>query len=299
MIKLTRIWLICMVALIGATVALYIIAELKGFITGNWPAITVFIEVISGILVYCWLVSKLKEAVKEETKRAIWMCSIIVIIAAGLLILLLIDKIDVGQVINILVLLGLVLITAEYARQTTIMAEATKEQAKASVEMAEEMKQQRYDALRPIIDIVVLPVSAQERIKQGFDAKEGKSPSGLPCMLRNIGVGPATNVFSFIEHPEKGCLRWDFGTIPVATGEEVNKHTREIREEEVEYTREAQLSIQQRGEHKTLVAYYKDVYENSFESSRKVRVIKEKVRLEIGPLKVRKLPKEEITQNDT
>jgi len=172
--KLTEIWLICMVALIAATVALYRIAELKGFTTGNWLAITVFIEVIAGILVYCWLVpKKLKEAITEETKRAIWMRSIIVITAAGLLLLLLIDKIDVGQGINILVLLGLMLITAEYARQTTIMAK--------------EMKEQRYAESLPIL-IPEFPPN----LLSGSDTYAFLQ-GGIDVLWHNVGKGAAIN----------------------------------------------------------------------------------------------------------
>ena len=164
-------------------------------------------------------------------------------------------------------------------------AKATKEQADASVKMAKEMRNARYDALRPIIDIVIQPMKGGELIKQGLDAKEGKLPENLPCKLRNVGIGPAIELYSFvfvegIEDAEGNPRRWDFGSIPVAIGEE-----------EMGYTREMPLSLQQRGEHKALVAYYKDVYGNPFESIREVSINKDKVAVNIGPLKVSPLPK--------
>jgi|GEM_PF-6957014 hypothetical protein len=66
------------------------------------------------------------------------------------------------------------------------------------------------------------------------------------------------------------------------SGEEVNR-----------YTRETRLFIQQRGEHRTLVVCYKDIFDNLFESSREVRVDKERTCLKIDPLKIHKLPKGE------
>jgi len=187
--------------------------------------------------------------------------------------------------------------TIFYAYQAKKANDSAKASAQASAKMAEEMKEQRYDAVRPIIDIVNTRMEPMELAKQVYGAKEGKFPNGLPCMLRNIGVGPAIEVYSFIEDAEGKPRRWDFGAIPVAIGEEVNRYTREIREEEVEYTREARLFIQQRGEHRTLVVCYKDIFDNPFESSREVSVDKERTRLEIGPLKIPKLPKEEYSDD--
>jgi len=182
-------------------------------------------------------------------------------------------KIDLGQVMEIVILAVLVTVTAIYAEQTLRIANATKEQA-------EEMRKQRYNALRPIIDIVEQPTTGMEKEKQGFDAKEGKFPKDLLCILRNIGVGPAIEVFSFIEGAEDKPRRRDFDTIPVAIGAE-----------EMGYAHEERLLLEQRGNHSALVAYYKDVYGNLFESVREVSVDRNKQAVNIGALKIHPLPK--------
>ena len=148
-----------------------------------------------------------------------------------------------------------------------------------------EMREQRYAALRPLIDIVEHPLTGKEMMKQGFDAKEGKFPKDLPCRLRNIGVGPAIELYSFIEGAGGKPRRWDFGALPVAVGEE-----------EMGYTRETQLLLEQRGDHRALVAYYKDVYGNPFESSREVSVDKDKEAVNIDALEIRPLPRKEHTE---
>jgi len=177
----------------------------------------------------------------------------------------------------------LVIITGVYAWRTFAISKATEKQANASVKMAEEMKEQRYDALRPIIDIVEQPTKSMEKTKQVFDAREGKFPKDLLCKLRNIGVGPAIEAFSFIEGAEDKPRRWDFGTIPVAVGEK-----------EMGYTHEMRLSLEKRDDYMVLVAYYKDVYGNPFESIREVSVDREAVN--IGALKISQLPKKEHTE---
>jgi hypothetical protein len=174
---------------------------------------------------------------------------------------------------EIILLGGLVSITAAYAHSTQ--------------KMAEEMRDARYDALRPIIDIVEQTVEPREMAAQAYNAKEGKFPKYLPCKLRNVGVGPAIEPYSFIEDHRGKTRRYDLDTIPVAIGKE-----------EMGYTHEVPLSLQQRGEHRALVAYYKDVHGNPFESIREVRLDREKGALKIGPLKIRPLPKEEVTQHD-
>ena len=71
-------------------------------------------------------------------------------------------------------------------------------QADASVKMAEEMKEQRYDALRPIIDIANIQHMPIELARQAY-AKE--PPKELACKLCNVGAGPATDVYSFVFPP--------------------------------------------------------------------------------------------------
>jgi len=197
----------------------------------------------------------------------------IILLIMGLLFLTLLvfrgHELGVADWAQTLLMIGLVLVTAFYASSAN-------RQADASVKMADEMKEQRYDAFRPIIDIVVQLMKGEELIKQGLDAKEGKFPKSLPCILRNIGVGPALELYSFIEGAGDEPRRWDFGAIPVAIGEE-----------EMGYAPEMRLLLEQRGNHRALVAYYKDVYGNRFESSREVALGK----VGVGPLILRSLRK--------
>jgi hypothetical protein len=213
-----------------------------------------------------------------------------IIFATALAFILRYELIDTAQAIQIIISFVLVLITAIYVKRTAEIAKAAKEQTEASIKMAEEMREQRYDAVRPVIDIVIMKQSmkGEELIKQGLDAKEGKLPKDLPCKLRNVGVGPAIELYSFIEgieDAEGNPRRWDFGTLPVAIGKE-----------EMGYTHEMRLLLMQRGSHRALVAYYKDVYGNPFESIREVSVNKDKDAVNIDPLKVRPLSKKEHTE---
>jgi hypothetical protein len=180
-------------------------------------------------------------------------------LAVLLIVLTLSNVVDIAQGIQIMITFVLVLVTAVYVRRTAEIAgaareqaEAARQQADASARMAEEMANTRYDAFRPIIDIVEMPMEATETLKYAFQAKEGKVPDQIRCLLRNIGVGPALSVSSFIIGND-GQRRWDFGIIAVE-----------------EKTAEFRLSPQQIGDRVFLVAYYKDLYARNIESRREV-----------------------------
>ena len=189
----------------------------------------------------------------------------------------------VSELIQIILMGLLVAITGIYVWRTFAISNATKQQADASVKMAEEMRQQRYDTVRPVIDIVITESSMTglELISQGLAAEGGKLPEDLPCKLRNVGVGTAIELHFLIKDIEGNPRRWDFGTIPVAIGEE-----------EMGYTHEMRLLLEQRDNHRALVAYYKDVYGNPFESIREFSA----GAVHPDPLKVRRLPKKEHTE---
>ena len=205
---------------------------------------------------------------KIITKGTIWLLIIAVVAASIISVLYHYNKIDTAQTLEIAALTTLVLITAWYAKHTATMAK--------------EMREQRYDAFRPIIDIVEMPMEPTEKLKKAFDAGDGKFPEELPCVLRNIGVGPAIGVSSFIIVPSNGGQRsWDFGTIAVG-----------------EKTSEFRLSPQQTGDRMFLVAYYKDVYGRDVESRREVTLDKERHGWKIHPMEtqVRKITKEGAQQ---
>jgi hypothetical protein len=212
-------------------------------------------------------------------------CVAVSALVIALIPLTLLDVINTAQGIEIIITFVLVLVTVGYVKRTAEIADATREQAEAtrrqadaSVKMAEEMANTRYDAFRPIIDIVEMPMEPTERMKQGFAVAGGKFPDELPCILRNIGTGPAIGVSSFIVVPSNGGQRpWDFGTIAVG-----------------EKTVEMRLSPQQTGDRMFLAAYYTDVYGRDIESKREVTWDKEGPSWKVHPLETR-VPK---TTND-
>ena len=214
----------------------------------------------------------------------------VIIFAVVIAVVAVLGRIDTAQTIQLIITFVLVLVTVAYVKRTAEIASATREQAEAtrqqadaSMKMAEEMREQRYDTVRPVIDIVVQPMEGKELIYRGLLAENGKFPNSVPCKLRNIGVGPAIELFSCIEYIEGKPLRCDFGAIPVAIGEE-----------EMGYTSETRLFLEQRGNHKALVAYYKDVYGRAFESSREVTLNKENTTCETGPLQIRLIKKDDL-----
>jgi len=175
------------------------------------------------------------------------------------------------ELIDTIILFILASATIFYAIRTSDIAKATKKQA-------DEIKKQRYDTVRPVIDIIIIEQSITPR--EGSLQAYGASPKDLPCKLRNVGVGPAIAVHSFIEdiHNSDGNpRRWDFGTLPSAAGK-------------IEYTQEMRLLLMKNNNQRALVAYYEDVYGNRFESIREVN-LHEVVRSR-GPIKIRPLPKE-------
>lgn len=149
----------------------------------------------------------------------------------------------------------------------------------SAFKQTKEMKEQRYDAFRPVIDIVEMSIEPMELAKQAYGAREGKLPNGWPCIFRNIGVGSAIDVFSFIEHHDKGRLPWNFGTL--ATGEK---------------TERMDFSTKHENNRMALVVHYKDVYGRDFESSREITLNKEGSGWKIDPLEVSKIAKEEAAK---
>ena len=159
---------------------------------------------------------------------------------------------DWGQII---LMMGLVVITALYADSTE--------------KMAQEMKEQRFDSARPIMDVVPY-FHGESAISAGLAAESGDYTWGLSCKLHNIGLGPAVDVYSYVQFQRKS-LRIDFGTI--ATKDETKK--------------EETLSVFQEDGHLVLKVYYKDIYGRNFESSRAVQIgeVTSSAESGLGPLK--------------
>jgi hypothetical protein len=177
---------------------------------------------------------------------------------------------------QILLTIGLVLITAVYAWSAS-------KQADASVKMAEETKEQRYAALKPIIDINRSDMyyeTHKEYDEVRTMIQKHELPRSLMCKLVSIGPGPAIDVHSFIEDPYGVYKRRDHGTI--VTGQD--------------YYEQVSLFLERKDDRGFLVVYYKDVYGQPFKSSREVKINKEGTGLDIDPLEICELPKEEQRQ---
>lgn len=182
-----------------------------------------------------------------------------------------------SDLIQIILMGLLVVVTGIYAWRTFAISNATKKQADASVKMADEMRNARYDTVRPVIDIERRPTELERTgVIINIADKNGRFPDKLICILRNIGIGPATDVYSFVQpgtQPDDKRPPMAFVTL-AKNGQ----------------TDEMPLSLKPRDNRKVLVVYYRDVYGRYFESSREVN----RSDWKLGPLMTREISKEEF-----
>jgi hypothetical protein len=171
-------------------------------------------------------------------------------------------------------------------------------QSNASVKMAEEMQTQRYDSERPVIDIQDIEELGRTSSVQLAEAKaksrgtkiteEREWPKKLTCLLRNIGVGPATDIFSFItitKLSEVGSTEhYEFRRLgPLERGANLTDISSE----------KWRLFLMQRNSGKCLVTYCFDVYGRCFESIREVIRDETTGELRTNPLKVKEIEDKE------
>lgn len=168
--------------------------------------------------------------------------------------------------VQIMLTFGLVLATIQYAISAA-------KQADVSVKMAKEMKKQRYDTVRPVIDIYRDPTD-EDKMSEAFAAIKGDASQGLSCALHNVGLGPAIDLYSFVQ-TSSGSQSYDCGTL--AVGEKTSRMKLSMINE-INKDHPSDL---------LLAALYRDVYDRDFISSREVSVDKErKGAWSIGPLKI-------------
>jgi Ca2+/Na+ antiporter len=223
--------------------------------------ITQFTQIIAIIIVFgIYLIGLLKYLKKSSPNK--WNV-ILVFTTATLLILYLIlnyNKIEPKDWAQIFLTFGLVLVTALYAIYTG-------KQAEASIKMAEEMSKARYDAVRPVLDIErqePSEMSSKTRVKEVLTDESNIEDIGLSNIICNIGLGPAIDVFSFVQSPTEKTIRHGFGILGVG-----------------EKTEPINLSINQQGT-KHIVVFYSDIYGRRFESKREV--INRENKWILGPL---------------
>jgi hypothetical protein len=162
--------------------------------------------------------------------------------------------------------------TKKQADETMEQAKATKEQAEASVKMAQEMEKQRYESVLPIIDIQP-QASAQRRMGEAMARIEELENQGFSCILHNIGLGPAVDLYSFIQvlRDVYNQERHNYGTLAIDGR-----------------TNPLSLSIKPENTQRYLVAHYKDVYGRNIESRREL--IGEIGNWRLGQLRFKVLP---------
>lgn len=167
----------------------------------------------------------------------------------------------------------LVAVTVVYAWRTHVISKATKQQADASMRMAEEMREQRYDSVRPVIDF---RWRDSESISGGalMVGAKGEVPSELRGQLHNVGIGPAIDLYSFSKVNQDSHHRYDFEVLKAG-----------------ELSHQVALSVSQDGSVGILEAYYRDVYGRTFRS-----------RIEIHPIEGQglrtKLQVEEVQEDE-
>lgn len=156
----------------------------------------------------------------------------------------------------------LVSITGFYAISAT-------KQADANEKMAKEMQNQRYDMVRPVIDIKI-----NEGHPKPTDKVEFKIVHYTPI---NVGVGPSIDGYSYMQSAN-GDITYhsELGTISA-------------HDEHPGFSIKLDNNILPT----TLIAYYRDVHGRSFESKRQISQPEKDKALSFGKLEHRKLDKNE------
>jgi len=237
-------------------------------VVNNWIAANlIWITLAITIVVLIYFVFTIIQATRKK-RRFVSQLNIILLILGLMFLIFLtyhaneIEGKDWGQII---LMLGLVIVTALYAS-------STEKQADASVKMADGMA-------RPVIDFKrdTAEADIDRRTLEAYAAIHEETSHGLSCILCNVGVGSAIDVRSFIEHPERGRLPFEFGTI-----ESRGKTERWI------------LSIRHEGNRIALVACYEDIYGRTLKSSREVSIDKENHDWKLDRLKVVPVQEDEL-----
>ena len=211
---------------------------------------------------YVYALAKIIRNEKDTTRRSIQSLIMTGFYLASMLIILTVPQLDAKDILQLVLTLGLVTATISYAI--------------SAINMAEEMRNARYDAVRPVIDIY-RDSADDDKMSEAVAATKGDASQGLSCALRNVGLGPAIDLYSFVQN-SSGSQRYDCGTLAV------KKETPRMKLSMInEINKDHPSDL-------LLVALYRDVYDRDFISSREVSVDKErKGAWSIGPLKIRKI----------
>jgi hypothetical protein len=184
----------------------------------------------------------------------------------GALVITAVNK-DNATIAQVLITLALAICTFFFAQRAMEIARATREQADASHKMAQEMANQRYVTVRPVIDITMTPLSDAALARQIYlPIQQLKLPDNILCKLSNIGIGPAIDVYYYTSQQDKKQVKRELGVL------KINEETDDLL-----------LYVEQRNEESLLTVYYKDIYGRTFKSTRKALITEEKI-YKLGPL---------------
>ncbi len=311
-------WAIAMILVIVCTIVPARIYNWPSPSSPDWLWVLITLEFIVGIGILAKLETRQLSDKDEIKKRRVNTVALFLIVTGLLLIAYFLEKIEVGDIITILVLFGTVLVAAEYANDTKRIAEATKEQAseiqkqakatadmaeatkeqavttattataterqaEASIKMAEEMRNQRYEMARPVIDFwfastdEILKSQLPEDVIEEY-LSEGWRPSTIIFKVQNIGFGPAIDVRTTIDKTEPSKIR--------------RIRTISTFEKDIYMLLDHRDNFSQL---RALIAVYKDIHGRFFKSSRKILLKQEKT-LQLEELEIQQISEEEFVK---
>ena len=173
-------WSITLFVIILLTAAAFIaVSATTTSQLNDWPGIAILGELIIGILIFGIMKTKTEKDKKKNLST--WSYLGLCMVTPGLIILRLINEIDAGSIINIIVLYGLVIVTIEYAKSTE--------------RMANEMKKTRISESLPLLvpkTVFGIPEAYVDHINP-----KGRN-IGVHGKLHNLGNGLAINTRLYI-----------------------------------------------------------------------------------------------------
>ena len=238
----------------------------------NWMQVnSIWIALVISVLLLVYFVIGIIKTIRTGRSIISPLAVILLILGFMFLIFLIFNASEIKGAAwaEILLLIGLVTITAVYAN--------------ANVKMAEEMREQRYDAVRPVIDIKeadTLELSEESKttnLGSLMEVAEGNIPPFIYCSIYNVGLGTALDTYTEIDFNGEIFPQHYLGTI--TCGENKNP---------------LPLRVKKEDEHHVLTVTYKDMYGRDIKSNREVLVQNHSI--ELGPLHI--VVNGELKKND-
>ena len=176
-------------------------------------------------------------------------------------------NIEAAPVFNLVLLAGLIGVTVVYAYSTGHIAKETREQAKATIDLAGETRNARFEALRPIVWIQQSSSSWQ---------KSQDCPEEIGIHLENHGSGPALNMFLTFIHPRH---HFSQRNIPLLAVDKPGGWP----------VRRLEAKASEGMESSSIQAIYEDVYGRKFESKLELEINEQNKDLRPGQFSTRQL----------